>query len=117
MATSAELVISSLLVQGLLLLYVGGGAGCGRTVLSRVGATAMAHGEHEQLARTRPSSTQDVGLRGRQEGKGCQEVRGPHRLWPGEGRNKLLLVSGFMIITSLDLRGPLLYGLKSPFEC
>lgn len=33
-----------------------------------------------------------------------------------EGRNELLFVVSFMIITSLDPEGPLLYSLKSPFE-
>ena len=84
-------------------------------MLSTVGGNC--HGSCGTLAaaRTRPSSTQAVGLRGRQEGKVCQEVRGPHRQWSGGGKNELLLVSDFMIFTSLDLKG-LLCGLKSPFE-
>ena len=47
MATSTELVISSLLVQGLLPLNVVGGAV--GLCSAQWGATAMAHGEHEQL--------------------------------------------------------------------
>lgn len=50
MATSTELVISSLLVQGLLPLYVGEGwVGAVGLCSADLGATAMAHGEYEQL--------------------------------------------------------------------